>query len=508
MNIARTLADRAAAAPDRVAVRLGARSVTYGELDARVDAAARLLQDAGLQAGDRLALVVGNRVTAVVALYAGLRAGLVVVPVGTALTSSEIGQELTDCRARAIVIGRAYVGGLEALRGTLPDLEHVWVADTDADVDPDSGMRGWSAAVADVGDARPHEAAVDEDDLALLAYTSGTTGSPKGAMLTHGQLLANQAQLRDSGMAVRDTDVVLLALPLFHIYGLNVGLGATLSGGGTLELVERFEPASTLQLIADRGVTVVVGAPPMYVAWLNTPGAGEVDLSTVRLATSGAAPLPPAVLARCADELGLDVREGYGLTEAAPVVTTSAGLPAAVPGSVGPPLAGVELRIVEDGGEPVEDGDPGRVQVRGPNVFSGYWERPTDSAEVLLPGGWLDTGDIGYLDHDGNLHLVDRVRDLVIVNGFNVYPVEVERVLATHPAVAQAAVIGVPHPYTGEALKAFVVLREGAEATADELIAHSATLLARFKRPESVEFVDDLPTLPTGKVRRRLLRPA
>jgi long-chain acyl-CoA synthetase len=366
-------------------------------------------------------------------------------------------------------------------------------------------MRSWKSAVEACAGQVPAALDPDEATLAVLAYTSGTTGTPKGAMLTHGQLLANQRQLDASAMQVGPDDVVLLALPLFHIYGLNVGMGPTIAGGGTLELVERFEPASSLALIAERGVTVVVGAPPMYVAWLNTPGSEEVDLSSVRLASSGAAPLPTKILHRCAEDLGLDVREGYGLTEAAPVVTTTAGLPAPAPGSVGRALDGVEVRVVDEGAQ-AEDGDPGRVQVRGDNVFSGYWERPAETALVLSPDRWLDTGDIGYLD-EGLLYLVDRAKDLIIVSGFNVYPVEVEAALTTHPAVLQAAVIGVPHPYTGEAVKAFVVVDPDAEVTADELIGHSATLLARFKRPESVEFVADLPTLPTGKLHRRMLRP-
>ncbi len=504
MNVAQTLKDSAARAPEQVAVRLGEQTVTYAELDRRVDAAAALLQGSAVQPGQRVALMMGNRITFVVACYAAWRIGAVVVPVNTSLTSSEVAHELADCRATAMVIGQPYLDTLTALRGTLPDLTHVFVADSSTTPEDAAGLTSWRAAVADHDGQSPVAADTDGADLALLAYTSGTSGSPKGAMLTHGQLLANQSQLATSAMAVEPTDVVLLALPLFHIYALNVGMGPTLAGGGTVELVERFEPASSLQLIADRRVTVIIGAPPMYVAWLNTPGAEDVDLSSVRLATSGAAPLPGKVLQRCAVDLGLDVREGYGLTEAAPVVTTTAGLPDPVPGSVGRALEGVEIRIVDDG-VPAEEGDPGLVQVRGPNVFSGYWERPTDTAQVLDPDGWLDTGDIGYLD-DGLLYLVDRARDLIIVSGFNVYPVEVEQALVAHPAVVQAAVVGVPHPYTGEAVKAFVVLQPGAEVTADELITHSATLLARFKRPEAVEFVADLPTLPTGKLRRRLLR--
>jgi long-chain acyl-CoA synthetase len=511
MHLAASLAASAQATPDAVAVRLGDRALTYGQLDRRVDAAASALQRAGVRPGDRVALLLGNRPAFVEALYAAARAGAVVVPVHTGLTAPEVAHELTDARARAAVVGAAHVEVLEALRGRLPDLDAVWVEGPGP-----ADLRPWEDEVAAgvAAEARADPVEPGDDDLALLAYTSGTAGMPKGAMLTHGQLLANHRQLRAAGLGVRPGEVVLAALPLFHIYGLNVALAPTLADGGTVELLERFDPADSLALVERRRVGVVVGVPPMYVAWLAArAGAGadgpRPDLSSVRLATSGAAPLDPELLRRCADELGLDVREGYGLTEAAPVVTTTASLPAAVPGSVGEPLEGIELRIVEDdpgAPTPVEDGDVGIVHVRGPNVFSGYWEQPEVTAAVLLDGGWLDTGDVGYLDGRGLLHLVDRAKDLVIVSGFNVYPAEVEAVLLSHPAVAQAAVVGVPHPATGEAVRAVVVLHAGASATPEELIAHTEGRLARYKRPSTVDLVPALPTLPTGKVRRRLLR--
>lgn len=504
MPLAQTLRDAAATAADRPAVRLGDQTVTYAALDVRVDAAAAVLQQAGVGHGDRVAVMMGNRVSFVVAAYAAWRIGAVAVTVNPTLTAPEVRHELTDSTATAMVVGRAYVEVLRSLRGQLPDLTHVFLADSTEAVDPDSGMRSWQAAIAQQEAATPAAVEVGEDDLAVLAYTSGTTGVPKGAMLTHGQLLANHRQLAASSMGLEPTDVVYGALPLFHIYALNLAMAMTLAVGATLELVERFDPAGDLRLIAERGISVVVGAPPMYVAWLNTPGSEDVDLSAVRLAISGAAALPAKILARCREDLGLDVREGYGLTEGAPVVASTAALPEGRGGCVGRPLEGVEVRIVEDG-VVADEGDPGVVQVRGANVFSGYWQQPVATAEVLDADGWLDTGDIGYLD-DGLLYLVDRAKDLIIVSGFNVYPVEVEAALISHPAVMQAAVIGVPHPYTGEAVKAFVVTEPGSDVTADELIGHSAAMLARFKQPESVEFVSGLPMLPTGKLQRRLLR--
>ncbi|CAN5470784.1 long-chain fatty acid--CoA ligase [soil metagenome] len=503
-NVFQTLADAAEASPDRVAVRMGDQTVTYADLLSRVDAAACALQEAGVTAGDRVALMMGNRVSFVVGLYAAWRTGAVVVPVNPSLTAPEVAHELSDSRARVIVIGRAYVDVIAALRGTQPDLEHVFVADSTQAVDPDSGTQSWHGTLEAHGGRRPEAVGVGEETLALLAYTSGTTGVPKGAMLTHGQLLANHHQLAASSMGVQPDDIVFNALPLYHIYALNVALALTLAAGATLELVERFDPSGNLDLIVQRRATVIVGAPPMYVAWLNTPGADQADLSHVRLATSGAAGLPAKILLRCADELGLDVREGYGLTEAAPVVASTAALPQTVPGCVGQPLQGIELRVIDDG-DLAHEGDPGVIHIRGANVFSGYWEQPDATAEVLSDDGWLDTGDIGYVA-DGLLYLVDRAKDIIIVSGFNVYPVEVEAALVAHPAVMQAAVVGVLHPYTGEAVKAFVVLDPDSDLTADELINHSATMLARFKQPAAVEFVSDLPMLPTGKLKRRELR--
>ncbi len=252
-------------------------------------------------------------------------------------------------------------------------------------------------------------------------------------------------------------------------------------------------------------MSVVIGAPPMYVAWVNTPGASELDLSGVRHAISGAAALPAHVLERCRSELGMSVWEGYGLTETAPLLTTVAMGDELLPDSVGKPVPGVEIRLIDERGNPVRRGDPGEVIVRGPNVFSGYWQQPEATAEVLDADGWFRTGDVGYAE-DGYLYLVDRKKDLVIVSGFNVYPREVEEVLFQHPRVADAAVIGVPHPSTGEAVKAVIVMREGEDATAQEIIDFCATMLARFKCPEIVQFVEALPHLPSGKVLRRKLR--
>ena len=327
-------------------------------------------------------------------------------------------------------------------------------------------------------------------------------------MLTHGNLLANLDQMAEvPALREAESDVVLLALPVFHIYALNVVLGITIREGATAVLVERFDPVETLELIRRHGVTVLFGAPPMFSAWLQAATATDADLSSVRLAVSGAAPLPGDVLEAFHARFGVQIWEGYGLTEAAPSVTTNALADEARRDSIGLVLPGVDVRLVDDRGEDVEEGDPGEIVVRGPNVFQGYWRKPEDTTAILRDG-WLRTGDVAYRDDDGYLYIVDRTKDLVIVSGFNVFPKEVEEAIARHPAVAEVAVIGVPDERTGEAVKALVVARAGATLTPDDVIEQCRGTLARFKWPKHVEIVDSLPKHVTGKVLRRALRDA
>jgi len=296
----------------------------------------------------------------------------------------------------------------------------------------------------------------------------------------------------------------LLVLPLFHVYGLNAGLGMLVRAGATGVLADRFDPVDTLSLVREHDVTNIVGAPPMYVAWSLLPDLRDA-FSSVRLAVSGAAPLPAAVLTRFADVTGHEIYEGYGLTETAPVLTTTLCSRVPKPGSIGRPIPGVELRLLDDSGDDADEDDPGEVVVRGPNVFAGYWP---DGNGGPNPSGWFHTGDVAYADADGDLFLVDRIRELILVSGFNVYPREVEDVIAAHPDVAEVAVVGVPHPYTGETVRAFVVPREGAEVDADSVIDFAAKRLARFKCPTSIEIVSELPHSTTGKVAKGKLRSA
>ena len=500
MNIADTLRASAARLPDKAALVFQDEPVSYADLDRRADQAAAAFQRLGFAPGDRIGLMAANAPHFAEALYGAWRAGLVVVPINVLFTAEEVRHALSDSEARGIVVTEAFAGTLAGLRDELAGLEEVIVAGSSAG---DSGTRTWRDLLAEAGALVPVEE--HPDALALLQYTSGTTGRPKGAMLTHGNLLANHEQMARTQLRVEERDILLCVLPLFHIYALNVALAFTLSRGATVLLIERFDALATLQAVERHRASIIIGAPPMYMAWVNTPGVEDLDLRCVRFAISGAAPLPRHVLERFQQELGIPIWEGYGLSETSPVLTTVAMGNEVKPGSVGQPVPEVELRLVDEKGRDAAPGDPGEVVVRGPNVFSGYWRQPEASREVLSEDGWFRTGDVGIMD-GGDLYLVDRKKDLIIVSGFNVYPREVEEVLFRHPKVAEAAVIGTSHPYTGEAVKAVVVLRPGEEATADEISDFCRRSLARFKCPEVIEFVRELPHLPSGKVLRRALR--
>jgi len=339
-------------------------------------------------------------------------------------------------------------------------------------------------------------------ETAVVLYTSGTSGRPRGAMLSAADLLANLEQMSAvQPPLMGGDDVGYVPVPLFHIFGLNVGLGMTVHAGATAVLAGRFDPADSLATMAERKVTVVIGAPGMLAAWLAHPDFRR-GFATVRFALSGSAPLAPALVDRYAEEC-VALFEGYGLTECAPAVTLNAG--DAKPGSIGRPLPGVEVELRDPDGEPITEDDPGQLIVRGPNLFSGYWPDGVDGPDE---DGWFATGDIGLWDEDGELLLVGRTTELVVINGFNVYPAEVEAVLGAQPGVAEVSVLGVDDDETGEAVLAYVVPVSGAPLDPDAMLAQAATSLARFKLPRRIEVVDALPHTVTGKVMKWRLRPA
>jgi long-chain acyl-CoA synthetase len=487
-NLADVVRDAAAGHGDKSALVDGDRRVTWSELDRLVDRYARGVGADG-EPGDRIGILLPNSIDFAVAYFGTLRAGRVAVPLNPAYTGGELSQQATDAGIGLAIVDDDHGGRLD---GAVDRLVVV-------------GGAGWEQLLGDT-DAGPTSSAVERggEDLALLLYTSGTSGLPRGAMLSHRALLANLDQLAGIDPAVMAVDdVLLLVLPLFHVYGLNAGLGMLAATGATGILANRFDPVETLAVVREHQVSNILGAPPMYVAWSMLPELGD-SLSSVRLMVSGAAPLPPAVLSAVLESTGHHIFEGYGLTETAPVLTTTMRSEVAKPGSIGRPIPGVDLQLRDPMGRVVvDDGDPGEVVVRGDNVFSGYWPDRAGGPDV---NGWFRTGDIAYADDDGDLFLVDRARELILVSGFNVYPREVEDALARHPDVAEVAVIGVPHPYTGETVKAIVVPVAGRSPSPEDLIDYAAGRLARFKCPTVVEIVDELPHSLAGKVAKGRLR--
>ena len=494
------VAEAAHRRPAGVALIAGETSLTWAEFDDRVTRAARRLRGLADTDGARVALVLGNTVAFAVAYFGTLRAGLVAVPLNPGYTADELSYALRDSGAVVVV---AEPAAMARLTGA-----------TMAVVPPDLG----SGAEAD-----PVE--VTAGRLAVLLYTSGTSGRPKGAMLSHAALAANHDQL--DGIVppvVGPDDVVLLTVPFFHAYGLNTGLGTVVHHAATGVLVDRFDPAASLRLINRHRVTVAVGVPGMYAAWSREPSAAG-DLAGLRSAVCGAAPLDPDDAARYTAVTGKTLIIGYGLTECAPVLTTTAVSDVAKTGSIGRPLPGVSLRLRTAAGEvlwqdgsasPAEDlaeldlsvedsagTDPGVIVVRGANLFSGYWP---DGHGGPDPDGWWPTGDIAYADGDGDLVLVDRIGELILVNGFNVYPAEIERVLDEHPGVAEAAVVAVPDPETGQAPYAYVVPAIEPPPTPAELHVYCGGQLARYKLPATIELVSELPRSATGKIRKGALR--
>lgn len=510
MNIADTLRASASRLPDKVALTTADVEITYGDLDRDVDRVAAGLHECGVRVGDRVLVVGRNNPAFARNLYAVWRFGAVAVPTNPELTPTEFDHVLADSGACAVLTRSAP----EALDGAVArhaDLHHVV---TETGEDGTAAVRDFpspKAWPAEPPPAASSPVAGADSGLALLQYTSGTTGRPKGAMLTHDNMLANHRQLDRTRIGVAEHDAVLGVLPVFHVYGLNVGLAYPLARGARVHLVERFRALDTLRQIGNKRLSIVLGAPPVFMAWVaaaaSTPDE-SFDLSCVRAAVSGASALPVETWLAFQERFDVEIWQGYGLTETSPVVTTTAMSDDAAPGSIGRPLPGLDVRLRDQSGEPVRVGDPGEILVRGPNVFAGYWRDDAGTAAVLDPEGWLHTGDVAYVE-EGNLYLVDRKTDVVIVSGFNVYPKEVEQALTDHPDVGEAAVVGRTDERTGECVVAYVVPAAGIATDAvnvDAVSAHARERLARFKWPEVINVVEALPHLLTGKVSRRALR--
>jgi long-chain acyl-CoA synthetase len=495
MNLASNLADTVQKHADRVAVRQGQTNMTYQALDEASARVAGLLATRGLRPGGRVGVALPNVVEFAVIYYGVLRAGGVVVPMNPLLKSREVAYYLRDSQADLIFVWHAMAdeasGGAE-----LEQVETVLV-------DPD-GFDDVLALVPPIPDVVERH----DEDTAVILYTSGTTGHPKGAELTHANLTRNTEIAVADLLALSPDDVIFGGLPLFHSFGQTCTLNAAIATGACLSLLPRFDPAQALALLTRDRITAFTGVPTMYGALLGHPDKAAYDLSALRVCISGGAAMPVEVMRGFESAFGCIVLEGYGLSETSPIASFNHPDKQRKPGSIGTPVRGVEMRVENDEGEEVTQGEVGEIAIRGHNVMKGYWRRPEDTASAIHDG-WFRTGDLGMVDKDGYFSIVDRKKDLILRGGYNVYPREIEEVLYEHPAVAEAAVIGVPHPDLGEEVAAAVTLKPGATITAEELRDQVKSQVAAYKYPRHVWFVDALPKGPTGKiVKREIVPPA
>jgi long-chain acyl-CoA synthetase len=525
-----SLSQSAGRYPRRVAIRFLGRSVTYRELDELANRFANALIGLGVRKGDRVGLVMPNCPQMVLAYYGGLRAGAVMVPTSPLYVESELRHQLADAGVTVVVCLSPLFGRLQSVRAQVPTLRHVIVTnikeffprhlrvlfsltkerrDGHRVALPGDGHTYWLGRLLARARTTDPGVSVSSHDLALLQYTGGTTGVAKGAMLTHRNLLANTLQVRAwfSSLANRHgPDVVLGVLPLFHIYAMTTIMNFSIRGAGTMVLQPRFVVGDVLKAIQRERPDMLPGVPTMYAAINQAPNLSRFNLRSLKGAVSGAAPLPAAVRDRFQELTGARLVEGYGLTEASPVTHCAPLLGAGPAGGIGVPVPSTDAAIFdqETGARRVNPGEVGELAVRGPQVMQGYWQRPEETAQVLRDG-WLFTGDLARQDADGFFSIVDRKKDLIISGGMNVYPRDIEDVLFQDPKIAEAVAVGIPDERWGEAVKVYIVLRDGQTATEQEILDYCHARMARYKVPKFVEFRRELPKSMIGKVLRREL---
>jgi long-chain acyl-CoA synthetase len=477
---------------DRPALRLGESIRSYAELDDASARVAELLRGRGVGAGDRVGVMLPNVPQFAYAYYGVLRVGGVVVPINILLREREVAHCLTDSGASMVLAWHECERAAEAgaaMAGATCGLVRPGAFEESLDAAPTADRE----VVPRAG-----------GDTAVILYTSGTTGTPKGAELTHDNLVRN-ADVSTELFALTADDVVLGALPLFHAFGQTCGLNASIAAGASLALLPRFDAGAALELIERQGVTVLQGVPTMFAALLHHPDRERRDCSSLRVCVSGGAALPVEILHAFESAFQCVILEGYGLSETSPVACFNHPDRERIPGSIGTPVRGVEMRLVDAERQSVPDGERGEIAIRGHNVMKGYWKRPDATAGVIDRDGWFYTGDIARIDERGRFFIVDRKKDMIIRGGYNVYPREIEEVVYEHPAVLEVAVVGIPHPELGEEVGAAVSLKAGAEVTEDELREFVRRRIAAYKYPRHVWFVPELPKGPTGKILKRAI---
>ena len=493
-NLALKLVASAARIPDRAAAITDESTMTYAELDAASARLATLLEREGISAGDRVGVMLPNIAAAPIAYYGIWRLGAIAVPMNPLMQGREVQFYLSNTDSKALIGSSGFAGA--ATDGAQSAGAKLWLVD-------DAELSRLTADLTEFGS--PVERA--DSETAVVLHTSGTTGTPKGAELTNGSLGSNQDVIVRRLVKMTDEDVVLACLPLFHVFGMTCAMNAAIAAGAGLSLMARFDPAKAIERIRRDRVTVLEAVPTMYSALLSVAEQFPPETTaTLRTCVSGGAALPVAVLNDFEKTFDAMILEGYGLSETSPAVTFNHPDAERRPGSIGTPIAGVQVRLVDPEGNEVPTGTPGEIQVKGPNVMKRYWNLP-DATDEAIKDGWFSTGDIAVVDADGYYYVVDRKKDLIIRGGYNVYPREVEEALYEHPAVAAVAVIGIPHESLGEEVGAAVVLKTGASAELEELRQFVKGRVAAYKYPRRIWFVDSLPTGPTGKLLRREVKP-
>jgi long-chain acyl-CoA synthetase len=488
-NLAQNLADTVERHGDRTALKLDDAELSYRMLDEGAARVAGLLRSKGVEPGDRVGIMLPNVPYFPVAYYGALRLGATIVPMNVLLKGREVTFYLQDPEVKVLFAWHDFA---------------------------DAAGEGAQAAGTEVvlvkpgefeqllGGAEPVRQVADRDgsDTAVILYTSGTTGTPKGAELTHDNLRRN-AELSGGLFDLSEEDVVLGALPLFHSFGQTCGMNNCVARGALLTLVPRFDAGKALEIIARDRVTVFEGVPTMYAAMLQHPDADAADTSSLRVCASGGAAMPVEIMRAFEEKFGCMVLEGYGLSETSPVASFNHPDRERKAGSIGTPIEGVEMMVVDDEGNEVPQGEPGEIVIRGHNIMKGYWNRDEATREAIDDDGWFKSGDMATVDEDGYFFIVDRKKDMIIRGGYNVYPREIEEVLYEHPAVAEAAVLGVPHPELGEEVGAAVAVKSGQQVAAEELQAFVKDQVAAYKYPRLIWFMDELPKGPTGKILKR-----
>jgi long-chain acyl-CoA synthetase len=485
--------ESAATRPDHIAIRMGERTLDYAEVDRKARGLATALRDRGIEPGEKVAIMIPNVPEFTVTYFGILYAGCIAVPINVLLSAPEVTYHLQDSDARLLIAHPFFRDPAQA-GASGADVSVIW-SDGDAD-----DCLGSMTACAPVGDVHPSL----PTDTAVILYTSGTTGKPKGAELTHSNLLMNCSVIIPRLVPFDNDAVMIAALPLFHSFGQTVVQNASIAAGGTITLLPRFTPEDAFEIMERDRVTIFAGVPTMYFALLHHESERQYDLSALQYCMSGGAPMPVGVMKAFEKKYPVEILEGYGLSETSPIASFNMLGRPRNPGSIGYPVWGIELQIVDDEDNPLPDGERGEICIRGHNIMKGYLKRPEATKEALR-GGWFHSGDIGIRDPQGFFTIVDRKKDLILRGGFNVYPREVEEVLFAHDAIVEAAVIGVPHDSHGEEVKAIVVTTPGAELSAEDVIAYCKERVAAYKYPRIVEFVDALPKGSTGKILKREL---